>query len=401
MPSCRPPRRVAILGAGLAGLSVALELLARDGRPEIVLVDRRETFPRDRTWCAWETGAWPIAGVARTRWHAWRVRADDRVAVHARSPIPYACWSSDDVHRHALSRLQAAGGVSLRLGQRVLDVDARAGTVRTDAGGLEADLVIDALALSSPLLRRHDRGRGLDGRPAVAQAFLGLEVETERPVFDPGIVDLMDFDALPRTPGFARFLYLLPFSPTRALLEDTTFGPGDLAAQERRDALAAWLERQGAGSWRVVHEERGRLPMSTVPFPLRHGRRVWTAGTGAGALRPSSGYALARIQRHAAALAQAVVAGRPAPPGLGSSRRAPLDAVLLRALRDAPDAAGGWFRGLVEHSDPGSFARFMSDASSPLDEARMALAAPVVPMSRAAVAELRHTTRRFIDPTAG
>ena len=393
MPACRPPRRVAILGAGLAGLSVALELLARDGRPEIVLVDRRETFPRDRTWCAWETGAWPIAGAARMRWDAWRVRADGRVALHAQSPVPYACWSSDDVHGHALNRLERAGHVELRFGERIRAIDPVTGSVRTDHGTIEADLVVDALALSSPLLRPHDRGRGLDGRPGLVQAFLGLEVETEHPVFDPGVVELMDFDALPRVAGFARFLYLLPFSPTRALIEDTTFGPGDLPARERRGALADWLDQRGAGSWRVVHEERGRLPMSASPFPARHGPRVWTAGTGAGALHPSSGYALARIQRHAAEMARAIVAGRPVPPRVGAGRRTALDVVLLRALSDRPDSAGTWFRGLVEHSDRARFARFMSDASSPLDEALMALAAPVVPMTRAAVRELRPTAR--------
>lgn len=394
MRPCRPPRRVAILGTGLSGLSLALALLRHEDRPELVLVDRRETFPRDRTWCAWETAAWPISGAARHRWDAWRVRADGREAVHRRAPVPYACWSSDALHERALARLARAGAVTLRLGERVRTIDPEAGTVRTDRGTVEADLLVDALGLTSPLLRGHPLGRGPRGAdaaaasPGLVQSFLGLEVETEHPVFDPGVVDLMDFDALPVVPGLARFLYVLPFSPTRALVEDTTFGPTGIPAPRRRRALERRLADLGAGAWRVVHEERGNLPMSTHAFPARHGRRCWTAGTGAGALRPSSGYALARIQRHAARTATAITAGLPGPPGVGAPRARPLDAVLLAGLRDEPGAAPGWFRDLVAGTDPGTFARFMSDVASWRDELRVAAASPVARFAGIAAGEL-------------
>ena len=51
-------------------------------------------------------------------------------------------------------------------------------------------------------------------------AFLSQEIEVDRPVFDDSTAILMDFDD--QSHGM-HFIYLLPFSPTRALVESNLF----------------------------------------------------------------------------------------------------------------------------------------------------------------------------------
>jgi hypothetical protein len=86
------------------------------------------------------------------------------------------------------------------------------------------------MAARSPLVRARPAGE-----VELVQRFLGWEVEVDSPVFDPSILTLMDFR--PGDEGAVCFMYVLPFSPTRALLEHTTIGIGGPAAAERRVAL--------------------------------------------------------------------------------------------------------------------------------------------------------------------
>jgi len=378
-----------IAGAGCAGLGLAVAMVRAGVRAPITLVDQRRAFGRDRTWCLWDTAPTPFTHLARDRWAAWEVRTAGGEAVARSERTPYVRLDSRDVYAHALAVLEAAPNVELRLGERVLDLGA--GWVRTRDAVLAADRVYDALAFGSPALRRW--------RPALWQGFLGWEVEVDRPLFTPGRATLMDFRT--EQAGELRFVYVLPFDARRALVEHTSIGTAPVPAEERRAALAAWLgERLGARAWEVGHEERGRLPMDAggPPGPAEPG--IVRVGVAGGAVRASSGYAFARIQRRAAHVAAAVAAGRPVPPPAGPPRRAWLDRVFLRALADRPQDFPEHFRRLVARTPPEAFARFMTDASTPADEARIVAALPPAPFAAAALRAGRDRAASA-EPVAG
>jgi lycopene beta-cyclase len=195
----------------------------------------------------------------------------------------------------------------------------------------------------------------------------------------------MDF-RVPQDDGL-HFVYVLPFSPTRALVEDTHIGTVPVPAARRRDTLRTYLEdRHGVGDAAVLGEERGNLAMSTWAFPTVRSPRLAAVGAAAGAVRPSSGYAFVRLQRHVGAVATAVAAGRPMPAGPQGGRRAALDRVFLHALRAGAPAFPEHFRALAAGVPGDVFARFMSDRSSPVDDARIVAALPPGPFLWAAAA---------------
>ena len=377
-----------VLGAGLAGLTLAHALVREGLRAPIVVIDRRREHARDRTWCWWDVAPTPYTALASRRWTSWRVVRDGREAVQTSAAHPYVHLEARRFYEAALGALAAAPNVELRLGETVREVHAggEVPSVVTSRERIAAARVYDALAAGSPLLR---------GRPAgaveLAQVFLGWEVETDRPAFDPRTATLMDF--APAVDDEVRFTYVLPFSPTRALVEDTSLGGPSRPHAARRAAVAAWLERTPAREWHVHHEERGRIPMTTHRFALHHGPRVHAVGTAAGAVRPSSGYAFLRTQAHCSAVARAVAGGRRLPSALAPPRRTLLDAVFLRALRDRPAVFPRYFELLLERTPAEAFARFMGDASSPADEARVIAALPKLPVLAAAMTAARERSR--------
>jgi lycopene beta-cyclase len=259
---------------------------------------------------------------------------------------------ADRFYAAALDRLE--GRADVRLGERVLDV-------RDDPGG--EGVVVTTSSGALPARRAYD-ARGWQDEAATWQRFLGLEVEVARPVFDPGVATLMDFRL--GDPGEARFAYVLPFSPTRALVEDTSLGGPAVPAAARRAAIAAYLaEHWGAGDVEVVREERGAVPMS--PAPPAPVSRLVPVGQRAGATRPSSGYTVVRAQAHAAAVARAAARGTPPPARAGRRRYAALDALFLRALTAQPEVFGTLFERLARGVSGPAFARFMNDAARPAD----------------------------------
>jgi lycopene beta-cyclase len=129
--------------------------------------------------------------------------------------------------------------------------------------------------------------------------------------------------------------------------------------------------------------------MTDRAFRASHGPGVHVVGTGAGAVRPSSGYAFARIQRHCRAVAEAIAAGTDPPSRAGPARLAAMDRVFLQALRDDPGAFPERFRAMVDGTSSEAFARFMDDAGTVADELRMVAALPKLPFLAAAARTLR------------
>jgi lycopene beta-cyclase len=91
------------------------------------------------------------------------------------------------------------------------------------------------------------------------QKFLGLEVELAEPH---GLTGPIIMDAtVPQRDGY-RFVYTLPFGPTRVLIEDTYFSDGaDLSLDLLRQHLADYAASQGWTITATHREEFGILPL--------------------------------------------------------------------------------------------------------------------------------------------
>lgn len=365
-----------ILGAGCAGLSLCLALLEHGASGPILLVDSRTEYADDRTWSFWDVEPTRFTHLARASWSTWRVSTATEQLSSSVAGTAYVSLAANDFYRYALSRLAEYPNVRLLLGEDVTGYGAMPGglEVVTTRFRVRGTQLVDSRGLRPTSEQLDDAARRSTWVP---QKFVGWHVIASRPVFDADECLLMDFD-VDQARGL-RFGYVLPVSPVESLVENVYLADVAITESEHRAELEDYLvSRFGLepGSYRILGDERGNIPMTDHRFDQRPMPGVTVIGTLGGATRPSTGYAFLRIQRSVDETALRLLRGADETGRRRVSRVSLLDRVFLRFLADHPERAPLVFARMFGRVSPESLVRFLSDRSSPSDAARLIVALP-------------------------
>ena len=371
---------IAVLGGGLAGLSV-LYHLARAGKlvgKSILLVDPEgRKSGHDRSWSFWEKEAGPFEELVHHRWPLVTVHDENRNIDCSIAPYVYKLIRSDDFYAHVNGVIDTIPGLK-RLRGTAEDVRSVNGEVRFKARNQDWTSTI---AFSS--LPLHLRPRQIKA-PYLDQHFRGWFIETEEDAFDPGRAALMDF----RTPqqGEARFFYVMPFTKRTALVEVAIFSNNHLAGPEYDGLLEKYIQTYWTKKpYVVTHTESGNIPMTTYPFPVRDGNLVYVGMRG-GATRPSTGYTFWALQNQLMRVAENYPdLDVPAP---WSAKHIMYDATLLRILQNGELAADELFVDMFDKNPPDRVLAFLNGETSLLDELRFMSTTNVALFGRRFIGEL-------------
>jgi lycopene beta-cyclase len=280
LPGLRGDRqRLVIAGAGLAAALIAARLWRFDDL-DIVLLEAGGVPFGEHTWSfhtadvSGDDLEWLEPLIAH-RWSGQMVRFRD-FERHLTSG--YASLTSTSV----LEAIATLPHVEIRTHSPVTKIET-CGVTLEDGTTIEASCVIDA--------------RGVRASEAIAlgfQKFVGLEVETQAPhgIANPVIMDA----SVDQLDGY-RFVYLLPFSPTRILIEDTRYSDGE--ALDRDEVTAAIYEYAAARGFtikEIVRSESGVLPITLAFDPEKFWaeapQAVPQVGMRAALFHPTTGYSL-------------------------------------------------------------------------------------------------------------
>ena len=268
-----------ILGGGCAGLSLSMALAAQ-GRlcPRTLVIEARTEYTNDRTWCYWADRSALVPCQAQHRWQTMRVAHAGQSVLLDCGSTPYQMVAAQDFYAAAQALIDQQSNMALRLGTSVVGEPSRSDAVwniRTSSGNVTARSVVDTRPAQPP--RR-------DGA-TLWQSFYGQEIECSAALFDPSSLDLMNFF----TPNASdvSFVYVLPVTPTRALVEITVFGATPLAPRDLRTRLAAALAQHvGGAPFATLRSEHGILPMGLKGTPRSEPKSYVKVGVMAGGARP-------------------------------------------------------------------------------------------------------------------
>jgi lycopene beta-cyclase len=286
-----------LVGAGLQNALIALAVLDAQPKARVMVLEQADRPCGNHTW-SFHDGDVPHAlrplmdEVAEHRWPDYDVRFPSG---ERRVSLGYASVSSAHLASLLERRLAASTAGELRTGVTVEDLDAT-GVTLDDGARIDAALVVD--------------GRGARPDPSARtgyQKFVGLEIELEAPH---GLVRPLLMDAtVEQVDGF-RFLYVLPFSPTRLLVEDTVFSSNpDLDVSRFADRARAQARGRGWEPKTVVRDEQGVLPMPwRAEGPALQTEGPLRAGYRGNWFHPATGFSMPQALRLAALVAAHVEA---------------------------------------------------------------------------------------------
>ena len=364
----RPDVDVAILGGGCAGLSLAVRLAAA-GR-NLCVIEPRTRYTDDRAWSFWRTAPDPFEDCVRASWANWDVSGPGGIVERGSSRLRYQTVAAGLFYERAQSVIADNRAATLSLGTsaRSLHRSASGWRIETDAGTLSANHVVDT--------------RPPKRIPTYGQFFLGWEIRTERAVFNPDRVHLMQFRKA-RSRG-VDFVYTLPFARDRALIEVTSFAPETVG----QDVFKTWLEAEIAalepGRFEVLRQETGALPMQ-VGFSDRHEAGVIGMGLSGGAARPSTGYAFTRIQAQADRVFIALQRGTAPETRMDGPATRFMDRVFLQVLQTMPERGPALFENLFRNAPPDRLERFLSGSTRAIDRLSVMASLPTLPFLQAAL----------------
>lgn len=378
-----------VTGGGAAGLSLVARLLDSPIRDKRILLIE-QTPPKtvnDRTWCFWETTPGPFESLVFHRWqHLW-FHQDQVSRLLDIAPFTYKMIRGIDFHTHVNAKIADHPQVE-RLQARVTDIHTQGNQVEVVADGITYTAAWCFNSIFKGEIKKEEVNY-LD------QHFRGWFIQAAEPVFDPGEAVLMDF----RTPqqGETRFLYVLPYSKTEALVEVAIFSNTHLTTAEYDALLRQHLQIQypHLGAYSITHTEQGSIPMTDYSFPRQTGRVVHL-GMAGGDTRASTGYTFLYIQRRITAILNALSrTGSPVVRESGfDNRHRAYDSLLLRILEKNTFPGDVLFARLFMRNPPARLLRFLNGESSPFEELRLMSTTPIPVFIRAMADEWNHRQQR-------
>ena len=237
---------IILAGGGLANGLIALRLAATRPDVRVAIVESGPSIGGNHTWSSFtgdlspEQQRW-TAPLFEHRWNDYEVRFPH---LERRLNAGYGSATSERLADAVAAALPTA---AIMTNAPVVAISPTSVTL-ADQRTLTAAAVIDG--------RGQGPTKALDLR---WQKFLGLEVELAEPhgLSGPIIMDA----TVPQRDGY-RFVYTLPFGPTRVLIEDTYFSDGaDLSPDLLRRHLLDYAAQQGWTITRTHREEFGILPL--------------------------------------------------------------------------------------------------------------------------------------------
>jgi lycopene beta-cyclase len=289
-----------ICGTGCAGLSLVVHLIqsGQFSRKKILLVDQSKKETNDRTWCFWEQEAGLFESILTKKWDKVWFYGNNTGTLLDLAPYSYKMIRGIDFYEYALLQVSGQANIELRYGTiESIHSDEAATYIVLNGAQIHTRYIFNSILWEQPAARKHEF--------YLLQHFKGWVVETPEPFFNEAEATLMDF-RVSQQHG-TTFVYVMPVSATRALVEYTLFSEKLLTTEDYaialKDYMDNWLQLK---EYTIAEEEFGVIPMTNISFPRRKGNIIYI-GTAGGQTKASSGYTFRYIQAYAKAITESLL----------------------------------------------------------------------------------------------
>ncbi len=332
-------------------------------KKKILLLDRDAKKANDRTWCFWEKGEGMFDDIVHTTWPYIFFGGKAFSKKFDIVPYRYKMVRGIDFYKTYLDRIAVYPNIHFNQEEvvNVLD-DGTLVTVETGINNYTAKKVLNSIFDYRMATKQTTY-------PVLQQHFVGWYVKTTKAVFEPDQATYMDF-SIPQK-GNTRFMYVLPFSETEALVEYTLFSKDLLPSEEYEIALKAYLKNElGCSSYEITDTEKGSIPMTCYDFQEHHSRNIRYIGTAGGWAKPSTGYTFMSTSKKIPGLVDFIKTGKDFRKLRFKNRFWYYDLLLLDILSGHNHLGQAIFESLFKNRSPQLIFKFLDEQTSFLEDLR-------------------------------
>jgi lycopene beta-cyclase len=357
-------------GSGLSTLMTVYRMAAsgKFSGKSILLIDKNSKKQNDRTWCFWEQPKGEWDEIVSAEWNsALFVNEGFKRELHL-EPYQYKMIRGIDFYNFALSELSKHQNISFIKGE-IADFSDTGNivSIKTNAGEFTCNKLFNSIF--NPSLPSSQ-----SKYPILQQHFIGWKIKTKQAVFSTKVATFMDF-SIPQK-GNTRFMYVLPFSETEALIEYTLFSETLLPEQEYEEAIQEYISGLKISDFEILEKERGSIPMTSYPFWKNNTKNILNIGSAGGWTKASTGYTFKNTTKKSAELVSFLLDKDDFRQFQKTSRFNIYDVVLLDILAKDNHLGSEIFSSLFKKGKPSLILKFLDEETSLAEDLQVVFKCP-------------------------
>ncbi len=372
-------------GGGMAGLSMAYYLNNSSLRNKsILIIDREQKNTNDHTYCFWEKGESIFEPIVLQKWNkVWFHGTNNFSKLMPLADYNYKMIRGIDFYNFIFDSLNKNPNIKF-LQADVLEVKSDKNPIVITTKG---DFIAHEYVFDSVFRPKYNKPKNNN----LKQHFLGWVIETEKPFFKTDEPKLFDF-RIEQKNEF-RFVYVLPISPIKALIEFTIFSDNLISKKEYEYYLKYYVENTlnisgyniKHNEYKISETEYGIVPMSDEPHSMYPAPKIMRIGTAGGYVKASSGYSFQRSQVFLQNLVASIEKKQKLPNQINNNWKAYLDAVLLNVMVKKRTNQAEIFTLLFKKNGAPKVLKFLSEETNLIEDISIMNSVQKLPFIKSAI----------------
>ncbi len=353
------------LGAGCSSLSIVMRMInsKKFSEKKILLVDKESKTKNDRTWCFWEKENDFFESIVFRKWDHLSFKNDGQSIPLDIYPYQYKMIKGIDFYKHCLTCIQSQKNIDIISGNISFENEGSLAKIKID----DEPILLNKEAIIFNSI--YQPGENQKGKFYLLQHFKGWVVETPDDFFNTTEAVLMDFRV--KQKSGTSFVYILPLSSNKALVEYTLFTENILTPPEYDIALKGYLKNYlGLDNYKIVDEEFGIIPMTNARFP-GYKNQMYHIGTAGGQTKASTGYTFKFIQKQADQIVNDLSSGKTLKKNNFKNRFYFYDSTLLHILSKKLLEGKTIFSALFEKNKASTVLKFLDSETGISEELKL------------------------------
>ena len=330
-----------IIGGGCAGLSLAYELQINnklEGK-SLAIIEPRSNYKRDKTWSFWKVFNHNFDDCVIKSWNNFTINSFSESQELKSENFPYQSIDSELFYKKINNELMK--NKNIKFFKNINEINTN------------NSFIFNSVTTSNPL------------KSKLWQHFKGIEIETDKNIFDDKIINLMDFNCEQK--NSVHFFYTLPFTKNKALIETTWLSKlNNESLTDYDKQLNNYIkDNLKIKDYRIVYEEKGSIPLF-YPSYVKEKNKI-NIGSAGKMTRLSTGYTFLNIQEHSKYICHNIENIEKTKIFTTGKKYEFLDNVFLRVLEKNPEKMSNRFFNMFKAS-PDTVIKFLSNKSNFLQD---------------------------------